>query len=80
MWKRLEHQNIVPLLGITPNPLQIVSGWMFGGDLTEYIKKYPATDRLSLASSPAAVLYPTLTPATSYLMSLKAFTFSTPTT
>ena len=80
MWKRLEHRNIVPLLGVTPFPLQIISEWMPGGDLTKYINKYPATDRLNLASSPAAVFYPMLTPAASYLMSLKAFTFFTPVT
>ena len=80
MWKRLEHRNIVPFFGITPNPPQLISGWMPGGDLTEYINKHPATDRLNLASSPAAMFYPTLTPATSYLMLLEAFTFSTPAT
>jgi serine/threonine protein kinase len=80
VWKRLEHGNIVPLLGITPDPLQLISEWMPGGDLTEYIKKHPGVDRLSLASIPAAVFGHMLTPATSYLMSLKAFTFSTPAT
>ena len=77
MWKRLKHRNIVPLLGITSNPLQLISEWMPGGNLTEYIKKYPRADRLSLASIPAVVFDPTLTPATSYLMSLGVFTFST---
>jgi serine/threonine protein kinase len=80
VWKRLEHRNIVPLLGITPNPLQLISEWMPGGDLTEYIKKHSGADRLGLASTPAAVFDRSLTPATSYLMSLKVFTFSTPAT
>jgi len=48
VWKRLAHPNIVPLLGITPTPLQLVSEWMPGGDLTEYIKSHPDTDRLGL--------------------------------
>ena len=77
IWKRLEHRNIVPLLGITTSPLQVISEWMPGGDLTEYIEKYPGEDRLSLASTPAIVFYPTLTSATSYLISLKVFTFFT---
>ena len=77
MWKRLKHRSIVPLLGITSNPLQLISEWMPGGNLTEYIKKYPRAERLSLASIPAVVFGPTLTPATSYLMSLRALTFST---
>jgi len=80
VWKRLGHRNIVPLLGITPNPLQLISEWMPGGDLTEYIKKDPGADRLSLASTPAIVFDHTLTPATSYQMSLKGFTSSTPAT
>ena len=80
MWKRLEHRNIVPLLGITPTPLQLISEWMPGGDLTEYIKKNPGADRLGLASTPVVMFDHTLTPATSYLMSLKVFTFSTPAT
>ena len=80
MWKRLEHHNIVPLLGITPTPLQLISKWMPGGDLTEYIKKNPDADRLGLVNSPAVVSNPALTPAISYAISLKVFTFFTPAT
>ena len=80
MWKHLEHHNIVPFLGITPTPLQLISKWMPGGDLPEYIKKNPDADRLGLVNSPAVVLNPVLTPATSYAISLKAFTSSTPAT
>jgi hypothetical protein len=75
VWKRLEYRNIVPLRGITPNPLQLISEWTPDGYL---IKKHPGADRLGLASTPAAVFDHTLTPATSYPMSLKVFTFSTP--
>ena len=77
MWKHLEHKNIVPLLGITSNPLQLISEWMVGGDLTDYIKKHPGADRLDLVGPPSIVFDPTLTPTTSYLISPKAFTFST---
>ena len=52
MWKRLIHPNIVPLLGMTSTPLQLVSEWVSGGDLTEYIKKHPGADRLSLVRVP----------------------------
>ena len=80
MWKRLEHHNIVPLLGITPTPLQLISKWMPGGDLPEYIKKNPDADRLGLVNSPAVVLNPVLTLVISYPISPKAFTFFTPAT
>ena len=51
MWKHLKHQNIVPLLGITVTPFQLISDWMSGGDLTGYIKKHPDADRLGLVGS-----------------------------
>ena len=62
MWKRLVHPNIVPLLGITPDPLQLISGWMPGGDLTDHIKKHSDADRVSLVGVPFVVSDPTLTP------------------
>ena len=52
MWKHLAHPNIVPLLGMTSTPLQLISKWMPNGDLTEYIGKHPNTDRLALVSVP----------------------------
>ena len=78
MWKRLEHQNIVPLLGITSTPFQLISEWMPGGELTEYIKKYPSVDRVDLVCVPPVAFHPTLTLSASYVMSLRAFTSSTP--
>ena len=77
MCKHLEHPNIVPHLGITPYPLQLISEWMPGGDLREYIKKHPGVDRLGLVGVPPVVFDPTLTPTTSYRMLLKDFTIST---
>jgi len=64
MWKRLEHQNIVPFLGITSNILQLVLECMPGGDLTEHIKKYPDADQVGLVSAPAILLDPLPTPTT----------------
>jgi len=58
MWKRLAHPNIVHLLGITIAPLQLISNWMSGGDLSEYIKKHPDTDRLGLVGVPSFCAYP----------------------
>ena len=63
MWKRLEHKNIVPLLVITTSPLQLISEWMSGGHLTEYIGSYPDANRLNLVSVPPFVFGPILTPA-----------------
>ncbi|KAF9644755.1 kinase-like protein [Thelephora ganbajun] len=53
MWKRLKHSNVVPLLGITISPFQLISDWMSGGDLPEYIKKNPDADRIGLLSDVA---------------------------
>ena len=60
MWKRLEHRNIVPLLGITSAPLQLISEWMPGGDLRKYAKKHPDADRLGLVGAPPLRLTPRL--------------------
>ena len=75
MWRYLHHQNIVPLLGVTSSPLQLISEWMPGRELTEHIKKYPDTDRLCLVGVPRTPFDPAFTPGTSYLVSLKAFNF-----
>ena len=50
IWKRLTHPNIVPFIGVTLSPLQIVSEWMPGGSLTAHIKSNPRVDRISLVS------------------------------
>ena len=55
MWKRLDHQNIVPFLGIMPRPLQLISEWMSGGHLTEYINGHPDVDRLGLVGVPPVI-------------------------
>lgn len=65
MWKRLTHPNIVPLLGVTSNPPQLVSDWMPGGDLPRYIKNNPDADRLGLVGilPVAFISYSLLVPA-----------------
>ena len=80
MWKRLTHPNILPLLGITLTPLQLISTWMSGGDLTGYIKNHPDADRLILVRGPPPVSIPCLSrayPIISYPMLLRASVTST---
>ena len=48
MWKYLKHPNIVPLLGITVAPFQLISVWMSNGDLPGHIRRNPNADRLKL--------------------------------
>ena len=60
IWKRLTHPNIVPLLGITITPFQLISNWMPGGDLPVYIKKHPDQDRLELVCASPVVFTPHL--------------------
>jgi serine/threonine protein kinase len=43
--KYLKHPNIVPLLGATTDPLELISDWMPYGDLPGYIGKHPGADR-----------------------------------
>lgn len=57
MWKRLDHKNIVPLLGITTAPLQLVSKWMPDGNLMEYVGKHSNTNRHDLLSDIAEGLH-----------------------
>jgi hypothetical protein len=52
MWKRLTHPNVLPLLGVTITPFQLISNRMSGGDLPEYIDKNPDADRLKLVRVP----------------------------
>ena len=78
MWKHLKHRNIVPLLGITSTPLQLVLEWMPGGVLTEYIRKNSVADRRGLVGDALVAADPMLTPTTSYVMSLKVSSFFTP--
>lgn len=55
-WRRLEHPNIVSLLGITitPSPPQLISDWILGANLTEYIHSHPGADKLCLVGTPPA--------------------------
>ena len=59
-WKHLTHPNIVPLLGATIDPPQLISDQMPGGDLTDYIATHLETDRISLVNDLPASLCETL--------------------
>jgi len=79
VWKNLEHPNVVPLLGITTDPIQLVSCWMPDTDLTGYTTDHPDTDRSSLVDVPLPYRA-TCLPLPYYLMSRKASITSTPAT
>ena len=44
----LAHPNIVPLLGVTVEPSELLSDWVPSGDLPGYIANHSDADRLSL--------------------------------
>ena len=48
MWKALSHPNILPLLGATISPPQLVSVFMPAGDLSKYLPKNPDANKLGL--------------------------------
>ena len=50
MWKHLRHQNIVPFIGVTQDPLQFVSEWMPNGTPIEYLGKNSGVNRVDLVS------------------------------
>ena len=59
--KHLTHPNIVPLLGVTADPPQLISDMESGGDLVEYLAKNPDADRLRLVCVLSAPFYKALT-------------------
>jgi len=79
MWKHLRHRNIVPFLGATLDPLQLVSAWMPARGLTEYVTAHPESDRLGLVSSLPDVSGKFLTLFASCMTSLRAWPTFTPT-
>jgi len=62
VWKRLDHPNVVAFKGITLDPLQLVSEWIPGGELREYLKGNPNTNPISLVGPflPVSARYLTL--------------------
>ena len=60
--KHLEHPNIVPLLGVTMEPLALVSDWMPGGDLPGYIAERPDAYKPVLVRTSTTALFDALIP------------------
>ena len=56
MWKRLTHPNVLPLVGVTTTPSQLILDWMPGGQRLEYIGNNPDADRLGLVGGLLVVL------------------------
>lgn len=54
-WSKAMHKNVQPLSGIImfQGHLGMVSPWMENGNLRDYIKKNPSTDRYRLVSDRA---------------------------
>jgi len=50
VWKRLDHPNIVPFKGVTFEPPRLVSEWMDGGELREFIRNNPHANLVNLVS------------------------------
>ena len=52
-WGGLRHPNVLPLLGVTmsENRFVIVSEWMVGGDINDFVKMNSDADRLRLVCS-----------------------------
>ena len=50
MWKHLNHPNIVLFKGVTFDPLQLVSEWVPGGELREYIRNNRHANLIDLVS------------------------------
>ena len=63
VWKHLAHQNIAPILGVTTNPLLLVSVWMSDEDLMGCITNRPEVDRFSLVGILSVEFSGELTPS-----------------
>ncbi|KAG8913549.1 hypothetical protein FRC02_005402, partial [Tulasnella sp. 418] len=53
IWRRLNHPNVAPLLGISAprrEPPSLISPWYENGSLTTYLQSFPAANRLYILS------------------------------
>ena len=50
--KHLSHQNVVRVLGVNVEPFELISVWMPGGNLPEYVAGNPNANRRSLVGFP----------------------------
>jgi serine/threonine protein kinase len=54
-WRQLSHPNLLPFYGIhhlndNPSRLCLISPWMGNGRVTQFLKRFPTTDRVHLVS------------------------------
>ena len=77
VWKRLNHPNIVPFKGVTFDPLQLISEWMPGGELRDYVRKNRDTSLVSLVSPAPLIAAQYLIPLPSRLVLPKVLVIST---
>ena len=62
VWKHLAHPNVAPFVGVTTDPVRLVTGWIPDVDLAGYITNHPDADRLSLVGVHFTVLCDVLIP------------------
>lgn len=48
IWRQLNHPNILPLYGVNGEKFCFASPWMDNGDIVQFLKLAPETDRLPL--------------------------------
>ena len=50
IWRRLSHQNVLPVLGVSPKlfPLCTITVWVINGNVMDYTSKHPEVNRLHL--------------------------------
>jgi hypothetical protein len=60
MWKTLRHPNILPLIGVimSENQFAMISDWMVNGNINDFVKAHPHTNRLKLVGFPLRALPP----------------------
>ena len=60
-WKTLRHPNVLPLVGVIMSETQfaMISDWMVNGNINDFVKAHPDTNRLELVGfSLSASLHP----------------------
>ena len=58
VWRRLQHPNIVPFLGVLTKipPFKIVCDWMGNDNIIQYAKTNPGVNRVDLVSGLAPIV------------------------
>ena len=62
IWKNLKHPNVLPLLGVTTTPFQLISNWVSGGNLLGYVQQHPDADQLRLVGVPSLMIVQRIIP------------------